>query len=111
MWLGWVTLSFCVLGNIRDAADQGKDGDWTFAGIMAGYFAVDSFFLLRSVSPFQSNRTGHENLKLQWVVDVASESSYFFGFESIIIIARDSQISVFIHKEGTTKSQFSRYIK
>ena len=26
---------------------QGKDGDWTFAGVMGGLFAVDSFFLLR----------------------------------------------------------------
>ena len=35
--------------NMRDAADFGKGGDWTFQGIAAGLYAVDSFFLLRFV--------------------------------------------------------------
>ena len=116
VWLGWITLSFCVLGNIRDAADQGKDGDWTFAGIMAGYFAVDSFFLLRSVLsfPVKQERAWKFKTTLTVVVEVhvAWESSYFFfSSESIIIIiARDSLISVFIHKERTTESKFFQFI-
>ena len=35
--------------NMRDAADFGKGDDWTFQGIAAGLYAVDSFFLLRFV--------------------------------------------------------------
>ena len=35
--------------NMRDAADFGKGDDWTFQGIAAGLYAVDSFFLLRYV--------------------------------------------------------------
>jgi len=32
--------------NLRDAGDFGRAGDWTFQGIAAGLYAVDSFFLL-----------------------------------------------------------------
>ena len=34
-------------GNLGGLAGWGANGDWTFMGLLAGLFAVDSFFFLR----------------------------------------------------------------
>lgn len=47
-WFWLLQLCYWYLtANGLDAALQGRDGDWTFSGVVGGLFAVDSFFLLR----------------------------------------------------------------
>lgn len=33
--------------NPKTGIERGKDGDWTIQGVAAGFYAVDSFFLMR----------------------------------------------------------------